>query len=169
MYITWGKIAQRRPRRFRLRGSGHGEDGVSPEPPPKHGKAVGVPISAASSAPVLSLAGSTKYSSTRALSSRTASRREPRWRAITCQRRRRHNLNRCGLCTKTAPARPTSRQPPPTVRSRPRDRHGRSRPQSPTRCGYRLTFPSAGRRLWASSTAGRTLASSRRPTARCFG
>ena len=71
MYKTSGKIAQRRPRRFRLLGSGHGDDGVSPEPPPKHGRAVGT--SSASSAPVLSLAGSTKYSSSRALSPRTAS------------------------------------------------------------------------------------------------
>ena len=74
MYKTSGKIAQwRRPRRFRLWGSGQGDDGVSPEPLPKHGRAVGVPTSSASSAPVFSLAGSTKYSSSRALSSRTAS------------------------------------------------------------------------------------------------
>ena len=59
MYKTSGKIAQRRPRRFRLLGSGQGDDGVSPEPLPKHGGAVG----SASLAPVLSLAGSTKYSS----------------------------------------------------------------------------------------------------------
>ena len=75
MYKMWGKIAQRRPRRFRLLGSGHGDDGVSPGLVlPKHGRAVGVPSSVSSAAPVLSLAGSTKYSSSRALSPRTASR-----------------------------------------------------------------------------------------------
>ena len=69
MYKTSGKIAQRRPRRFRLLGSGQGDDGVSPEPLPKHGRAVG----SASSVAVLPLAGSTKYSSSSALSPRTAS------------------------------------------------------------------------------------------------
>ena len=69
MYKTSGKIAQRRPRRFRLWGSGQGDDGVSPEPLPKHGRAVG----SASSVAVLPLAGSTKYSSSSALSPRTAS------------------------------------------------------------------------------------------------
>ena len=71
---TSGKIAQwRPPRRFRLRGSGHGEDGVSPELLPKHGRALGCPSSSASSAAVVSLAGSTKYSSSSALSPRTTS------------------------------------------------------------------------------------------------